>query len=348
MSVARVSASEAVQLRILHAALGRPAVGVDTLLRDALPSLPRLRPTACALVRDTLRKGLVFELARRGGVRPGRCVHEGVAREGRVFDRHPPIALELTSVSEDVLRWMASAPLGATLHRAVGSSDDPTFDAPSLGDELWMLFAADLLARQHLTHVVPKLASSRLVRLAFGGLLPPSLASAPLAMDSSLVVLLEALAPELTRAWRFCEEHRRRLRSPDSHVAFDASLSATLDALLAHDVSLAFFVADAARPYLRDVAPRAWAPWLERKGSASARASAMRASGSLLRAALRLRPFVEHAGTVAFFDDDYAAAQLVLSSLGDWRDRGFREAETIVARLGSLDAVTDTHAGGSS
>ncbi|MBX3249754.1 MAG: hypothetical protein KF901_21435 [Myxococcales bacterium] len=335
--VARVAPSEAAQLRILRATLGLGGVGVDALLRDTFLALPAMRPTAAALARETLRKRLPFELARRGGGRRARCVHEGITREGRLWERHAPLSLPISPATEAALRWMTASPLGAFEPPRVA------LDPPRLGDELWMLFAADLLVRHGCVAALPSLAPSRLVRLAFGALLPRT--EAALSIDEPLVILLEALQPELARAWRLVEEHRRALRAPAAIVAIDAAAEATLDAFFAalppDAPYLAAFLGEAAAPYVaRDRAPAAWAPALSRSGPLAERAAALRAAGTLPRAALRLRALAAQSGATAFFDEGYASAQLLLSSLEPWREGGFRDAEALLARLASLDAVT--------
>jgi FtsH ternary system domain X6 len=338
---ARVSRVEAVQLRILRAALGRDdAVDVDTALRTSLEVPRALSHDAAALLEDTLRKGLALELVRRGGWRRGRCVHGGEVREGRLWERHTPPPLLLTRATREVLRWLASEPLGRIEHERVA------LGPLSLGDELVMLFAAELLVRAGCSHALDALSSSRLVRIALAPLLSVARAGEPLVIDEPLEILIEALGPELARTWRVADIARRRAVRPELMISMDAAASAHLDRLLpalgAERAYLACFVTDAALEVLAahrapDVAT--WAPFLDRSGSVSTRAAAIRAASMLPRAALRISAL--HAAAVAtpFFEDGYAAAQLLLSRLAPFRERAQRDAEAVITRLSSLDAA---------
>ena len=338
---ARVSRTEAAQLRILRAALGQgDAADVDAALRAPLEVPRALSRDAAALLEDTLRKGLALELVRRGGWRRARCVHGGEAREGRLWERHTPPPLPITRATREVVRWLASEPLGAREPGRVA------LGPLSLGDELVMLFAAELLVRAGCVPALDALSSSPLVRIALAPLLSVERAGEPLAIDEPLEIVLEALGPELARTWRAADSVRRRAMRPELMISMDGAASALLDRLLPalgpERAHLACFVTDAAIEVLAahctpDVA--VWAPFLDRSGSVATRTAAIRAAAMLPRAALRISSL--HAAAVAtpFFEDGYAAAQLLLSRLAPFRERAQRDAEAIVARLSSLDAA---------
>src|SRR5262245_54049329 len=86
-----VSRFEANLLRILHGVLGRaPAEQVVPLVQKRLPRPKCLRREAVELVQDALGKGTVWILAREGWRRE-RFLRGGTVRDGRLWQRTPPV-----------------------------------------------------------------------------------------------------------------------------------------------------------------------------------------------------------------------------------------------------------------
>src|SRR6185503_3075739 len=125
----RVSASEFDLLSIARAAVGAaPFEEVELQLRTARRPPEALRPTAMRLLRETLGKGVVLALMRRGGA------------AARVWRRHEPLPLRFGKSSVRLLQWMSAIPMSA--------AKIPRLDLDELllGDELLLYFACALVS----------------------------------------------------------------------------------------------------------------------------------------------------------------------------------------------------------
>jgi hypothetical protein len=109
-----------------------------------------------------------------------------------------------------------------------------------------------------------------------------------------------------------------RLGAAQSQVF--AGLFRALDLVAPRRRDLAGFVAEAARsllakgPERRCPDHRWWVEALDLRAPLAARQAAFSAAGSLLRAIAQLGRWLDEAGLVAHFDDDYVGAQLLLRS----------------------------------
>lgn len=340
-----ISRAERDMLRVARAVVGRvDSSAVEPLLREAGWAPGLLGRDAAALLAETMSRGVVLDLVRRGGWQRSRCTEAGVVREGRLWERHDPPRMPIGAATFGLLRWLMESTLAA-------APTVPLEDAGvlGLGDEVAYYLAADLLARLGLEAAIGAgLGRSRLVCLGFAAHVGSmNRVSFERLFAEDAVVVLEALGPDLARRLRAEERQRRAEPSAARIIAHDAALSGALASFVTAAVEagradVALFVADAAEPFVvgRTPEPELWASALDRSTPLALRSEAMRAAGTLPRAVLGLRAVADRAASTAFFDEGYAGAQLVLARLERWRVRGFRDAEAVLARLASLDAAS--------
>lgn len=355
----RVSASEHDLLTVMRALVERPASAAvpgpaTSLVRNGRVVPRALSPAALHLIRDTLQKGLVLALLGRGGARYSACVRDGDVVRGRLWQRHEPPPLHVSSFALHLCAWLVEQPMRET---AVA----PLEHAPAtLADELILYLAMDLA---HGARVSDALAAQRATRgsalcwLGFADVMarhlsspadipPPDVsvyAFAPWTSGPGAVII-EALAPDLGR--RVVEMERDKLRLPAAALVLagrvqEAVLGAFLAAIDgAGRRDLCGFVIDSAAALLAERGEaRAWMPAPEPGTPLYVRSHARRAAVSLLRGLGTLERWAESARAVRFFDDDYDVAQLFLR-LWQPLDGDARRAHAIVAAAESLRDLT--------
>lgn len=359
---ARVAASEHAILTIARALVGEATTdSAEPILRAdrALPAA--MGPTASALLRETLSRGVVLCLARRGGWRRDRhLASRGDSApgmkvvEGRLWERHPvlpPLAFSEATVL--LLRWIVETPLGIP-ERPL------TVGTLTLADEVVYYLACDLLVRTGFGRAVASsgaLGKSALAWLGFpdelrgekkAGSLPAAMRFAPLLAPGACAIL-ESLQSDLAARWTEMERGKRHVVQCARMEDLGATQIAVLDAFLAAcDAAgrrdLAGFVVEAAARVLPGPVPASqWTSGLEKTSALRERAAARRASGAFLRTLATLRAWSEEHRTTAFFDDGYEAAQLLLSRWERFGDEGWARAEAV---LRDLDSLQDREAEG--
>jgi len=345
-----VSPSEHALLTLARAIVGSGQyASVEELLRARRTVPPRLSPSALHVLRDTLAKGVVLALVRRGGWRRQRHLHEGQGVEGRLWQRHTAPTLHFSPVCVRTLQWLTAQPLGHPDCKPL-EAEEPLTPA----DELFLYLCCHLVADTPCgasAGAQPLFRRSALCRLGFPELLgapPPGFnasAFTPLLTDKGL--FLEALQADLAWRWRRIEESKRRIIEPADMVALglaqEAVLSAFLDALeAARRRDLAGFLLEAGRTLVGRPATY-WVEFLSPRASLRVRAEAAQAAGAWLRMLARLARWDAEHRTVRFFDDDYDAAQLLLSQWNAFGEAGFRlaaERERALASLGPPEPIS--------
>ncbi|NMO17220.1 hypothetical protein HPC49_13110 [Pyxidicoccus fallax] len=336
----QVSLAEHSLLTLARAIVGLGQyASVEDLLRDRHTVPDRLSPGAMRVLQDTLAKGSVLALARCGGWKQRRYLDGGQERSGRLWQRHAPPALHFSPRTFLTLRWMLEQPL--VKH---GCMPLPAEGTPTAADELFLYLCCRLVAGTPCAQAVGEQAlfrGSALCWLGFPDLLgakPPALSAAnftPLLADGGW--LLEALREDLARRWRQLEESKRFILEPAALVALGTAQEAVLSLLLdAVDAAgrrdLAGFLLAAGRPLLEQPAAH-WVAGLSPSASLGQRAQAARASGAFLRTLGRLARWDADHRAVRFFDDDYDAAQLLLSEWSAFGEAGFRRAADLEREL---------------
>lgn len=358
--VAMVAQSEHDLLMIARALVGEVSpAAVSSLLRAPHPIPAKIGPTAMGILKQTLARGVVRELARRGGWRGVDAGRAGPG--GRLWERHRPVALHFSPITMDILRWLASAHLVGS----PGASAAPRWkiEDTTLADELMLYLAADLMeqADGRAAELVVA-AGSPLCWLGFAGRLARAKhAAPPMAFDRWVqgdgAVILESLQPDLCRRWIAMEQGKRAVVEVAEMITLGGAQEAVLDPLLAAADragrrDLCSFVVDAAAALLAHGAPEAstgdtrpiariaagWVKNLAPVGPIRDRAAARRASGALLRALGRVQRWDTEHRARRFFDDDYEDAQRLLARWEALGSSGFTRAERVLKELLSLDA----------
>ncbi|MEM9493700.1 MAG: hypothetical protein AAGC55_31415, partial [Myxococcota bacterium] len=147
ISPSPVAASESELLTVIRALFDAPgssrgdqAPGAvnELLRRPGRQTTAQISPVALGLVEDTMAKGLILALIRRGGWRDTEAVQDGEVVSGRLWQRHAPLSFHLSPFSFELCRWLTEQQLrsnqcGALDHAPV-----------TLGDEFILYLAMDL------------------------------------------------------------------------------------------------------------------------------------------------------------------------------------------------------------
>jgi hypothetical protein len=351
----RVAQSEYDLLTVARSIVGEGSFAtIDPIVHIGRKLPDKVGPTAMRLLEETLARGVVLELARRGGWRPMQHVSGPgpTAQPARLWERHaapPPIPFSPRSLK--VLRFLSS-----------GQKGELPAELPlSLGDELTIYLALDLLhsgsAAQTLAEQ-PLVRASRLAWLGFydvlvrhempqRGLLDPS-AFAPFVTGPGAIVL-EALQQDLARRTLEVERGKKEIRKLETMTSLGAVQGETLGSFMdaadkAGRRDLAGFLLEAGAKLLaRPVPPSAWIERLELIGALSAKTAGARAAGALLRVLGRWQKWDEDHRSVRFIDDGYDASQLLLRKYEQLGDR-YRHGEDVLRALDSLTAAADVAA----
>jgi len=348
----RVAQSEADLLTVARAMVGgMSAEAVEPLLRQERPMARKLGPTAMGLLKQTLARGVALELGRRGGWRPSRHLRQGEVVAGRMWQRQPPQPLAFSPWSIALLRWLVASPL------AVTTTCQPLSvkGAPTIADQLMMYLACDLALRCDCGG--PLAASlafrqSPLCWIGFPDLLgrgqppePDELTGEALdLLVQQGAFLLEALQQDLCRRWIEQERAKRDVVKLERMVALGQCQRAVLERLAAalersDRRDLLGFALEAAGWLLRHrPGPIYWIRGIAQVGALSARQRAFREAAALLEALQIPARWVEEAQGVRFFDDEYAASQLLLAQWEQVGAEGLAHAQQLVQQIRALDA----------
>jgi hypothetical protein len=347
-----VSRFEADLLRLLWYFLSRePLERALPLLENRCAAPHCLHRNAVRLIQDTLAKGCVFLLARRGGWRRERFLRGERVVEGRLWERTPPAELGLTFSTHTLafLIWITANRPSDTTRAWVVPEDELT-----LGDRMLLYFV-----HEGLRNVGEGLSASVLrteepfVRHALCWLaFPEDYTAAPTGVRPNFApwtkgagaCMLEALQPELARRWIEVESSKERITDPQAMrvlgLAQERVLTAFLDAIeQAGRMDLARFLLQAAAVLLGPHAHAGmWTSNLNLTGQRVAdRAAIYQAATTFLRTLDRLQSWERRARGVGYFDEGYAASQLWKA---DWEqvqgDRLIERARVLVQQLGPL------------
>jgi hypothetical protein len=340
----QVAASEADLIAMSRALTAPHAFDVWALLAGSRALPAKIGPTSARLIGDALAQ-VWPALWKRDGARPGASVENGKAVRGRGWDRHPPTPLVFTGSTIALLRWLVGMPLATA-----SNVDKLPARGLKIGDQVAIYLALDLATgpAQSTIAAQPMVREAPLAWLGYAHLMqgtPPafdSLASGPGA------VVVEALQLELGARWRTVELGKRTTTDPEALVRLGAVQDATLQGFMAAcdktaRRDLAAFVLDAALPLLdRNIAPIP--SDLDLTKPLSVRAAARLAAGALLRGIQLWSTWDERHRGVRFLDDDYEAAQLLLSRFERIGRHGADRNAAWLAELASLAPTTPTPA----
>jgi hypothetical protein len=287
----------------------------------------KIGPTAMALLQQTLARGVISTLLRSGGWETRRTLVDGHGQRGRLWERHatlPP--LRFGPASYALLTWLHDEDLVRPT-RELERQHETT-----LADDVLHYLACEQLTRAGLDIHQPAFLRSPLCQLGFFEFLAPLphidfgvLAEGPGA------IIVEALHSRLAARWVDTEQRKGTIVLLDDMIqigrAQDQLLAAwftALDRAEPHSDlgrrDLAGFLAEAARqllargPERRCPDYRWWIRSLSVQAPLAARQAAFVGAAAFLRGLGRLGLWLDQAGLVAHFDEDYEAAQLLLSS----------------------------------
>jgi hypothetical protein len=341
--VKRVAASEALILTVARAIVGFEQQGAAEwiLARENKPPA-NFGPTSLGLLRETLSKGIVFELIRRGGGAPQSYMSTstGVAH-GRLWERHQPLRLDFSEYVVHLLRWLVATPMRET--RLPAMKQRPK----TLADELFAFLAFDLCARTF-NAIAPSqdasFSTNPLIQLGFVDYFylnsdqkfPDDFTRL---CDDRGAVFLEALQPTLTKRWIEILKKSSTIESNEELLRFGSHTRRVLDVFLAALAArgrpdLARFFLDASRAILAAFSePNRFVARLVKRGPFAEQVVARREAFAFVAALQRLRTFADEARAVRFFDETYETSQLYLrlwETLGDAQvERAARMAQDI-------------------
>jgi hypothetical protein len=211
-----VTAFEGRLLRILHAVLRHaPAEQALSLVLERVARPPSLSRACVELVADSLAKGCMTFLARSGGWRRERFLHDGTPRDGRLWERWQPaeLALRFSRHSIQFLVWI-------TAHRPGDQKPPLELPADQLtpADRLLVFLVYDLVRDSEAAaplRALPAIGGDGLIRLAcvedFGGVsTDPDFGPW---LTGPGATMLEALQPLLCDRWVAVE--RRKVQIGD-------------------------------------------------------------------------------------------------------------------------------------
>lgn len=277
---------------------------VHLLLLESWEAPAKLSPEGLRVLEDTLGKGAVLWLTRRGAWRE------------RLWEKRPPPPLQFESGTVQVLQWLLEQPLGHD-----GASPLRLLEASSLGCELLLLAALsaaiDTPAERHLA-TQPAVRQSLLCRVAFP--IPLALAregelSAPFEPAPAQDFAIEALQPSLAKWWRAAEKLKARLLLPSDVQRAGLAQARVLEQLFDwaehHDRrERCTFLLEAMAPLMHaKAAVSDFVAQFDDRLPLRERHAARRAAGAALQGLARLQRWDESARTVRFIDDGYHAAQ---------------------------------------
>jgi hypothetical protein len=310
-----VSRFEANLVRLLRCLLQKaPRDQISKLLANPTPRPPCLCRDAIDLVQDTLAKGCISFLARRGWRRE-RFLRDGQASEGRLWQRTPPVELGLTFAphSLEFLVQLSSGSLGSFV---------PNIIDLTIGDRLLFVLAFDALADTNAADDMAKhwttLHQDGLARLAFA----EELAHGDERIDWSVWTtgvgscILETLQTWLAERWCTLERKKGNITT----VARMRKIAqgqrvyhSFLDALeITERRDLARGILEAASRLLRD-RPDAqrWIGKLDvSKERLANRQKTYREALTFVELLHRFQQWNQHAQSVGYFDAGYHASQL--------------------------------------
>lgn len=356
MTAARVTTAEAELLAVARALVSPdPLASIEGTLGDPI-HVTKIGKTAMAVLKSTLARGSVKMLARLGGARPRVRPNTGTPKPTRVFEVRTSPELAFGKYTFELIRWLTVTPL------VDRDRDLRPFDAAptTLGDELCAYLALRLVVGGRFERAVASASGirTRLSWLGFPRALarwgpPPNepvLAGILSGVDGRTVV--ECLSGDLAGRWAASSAwDPDDVLDPDVAVGVGTAERSVLDAFVDEVEGqgrwdLATFLIEAGTRALpqgasaRDVAARA-APRVRSEGTLRARTEARRRAGALFRSLVRLGKKRDALALVRFIDDDYDAAQALLSSWEMLDRGGFVRAQGV---LSSLDALEDPSA----
>jgi len=317
--VKTVSRFEADLLQLLHCILKRAPV--EAVMPIALR--PKMRPaclsqTAVDLIADTLNKGVVHLLAEAGGWRQEKRLRGDKLAIGRLWRIDDPkkLQLEFSANSLDFLIEFTVCDLIEDTWRWRPKPKTPL----TLGDELLLFYAYEAFHPNDVGRAFAKRQAFNrhgLVQLAYCDQIGPPGDEPRMAiwLEQGAFVL-ECLQHHLAQRWVAMEQAKVGLHAAKEMRRVGKAQQVILDSLFQHAEQhqrrdLAFFLVHAARQLLgRDPSAAEWTSQLNVGELRLAdRHEVYDAALAFVRRFQQLGAWQQHALGVAYWDEDYQAAQ---------------------------------------
>lgn len=333
--ITAVTRAEANLLTLARVAVGAyPAQDALRLLLGTASAPAKLGPTARAVLSDTLARGTVASLARRGGW----------TREGgkRLWERHAAPPLHFTGNLVRLFRWMLANQLAAPELPPLALEGELTLAEQAvvvtLFGQLRVTGCESALAQQAVVRRAPLVVLAHAADLARAA----PLDEVPAFDAAALAPVIEGLRDALARAWVTGERLKRDQERPEVLSAIGRAQAAVLQSFLAAvdaagQRQLAGFLVDAAERWL--ATPRsadAYVRGLSTDAALRERADARRHAAAFLRALERLHAWDREHRAVRFIDDGYELAQRLVKDWSRLGEQGFASAARLVGELDAL------------
>lgn len=332
---AQVTRAEANLLTLARVAVGAyPAQDALRLILGTAQAPAKLGPTARGVLEDTLARGTVAALARRGGW----------TREGgqRLWGRYGAPPLHFSSNLVRLFRWMLANPLAAADLPPLALEGELTIAEQAvvvtLLEQLRTTGCEAALALQPAVRRAPLVVLAHVADLARAA----PLDEVPAFDVAASAVVVEGLRDAFARAWVAAERLKRDQERPATLAAIGRAQAAVLDVFFqAIDAGgqrqLASFLVDAGVQWL--ASPRtadAYTRGLASDAPLRERTEARRQAAAFVRALARLHAWDREHRAVRFIDDGYELAQRLVKDWERLGEVGFGAAARLVADLDAL------------
>jgi hypothetical protein len=345
-----VSRFEAKLLKVLQCFLRRSPLDHALAVITSQEAPPEcLSRDAVELVQDNLAKGCSLILARAGGWRREQHLRGQDVIDGRLWERTTPSELGLT-FSRHSLRFL----IWITAHKP--GDEKPKWSAReeelTQADCLFFYLAYSALRETEVAHPLrtrPGFWGNSLCRLAFSEDFQGAVPDFRSWTTGLGACILEALQHELAERWVASERSKGQVTDWNALRVHGRSQEAVLDAFLegvesANRLDLARFLWQAAA---RLLTPDATAQlWVNAKASTGVRLAdrveAYRAALALVHRVDRFRQWEQRARGVGYFDEGYAASQLIKAEWERWGgDQLAYRAERIIREVDPMSLANE-------
>lgn len=316
-----VTRFEANLLRLLHFFLQKaPVQQALPLIETRIDAPDCLSPQAIELVKDTLAKGCVMLMVRRGAWRKERFLRNDQPVDGRLWERTSPekLGLKFSELTLEFLMWITER------DPRVQKKNWKTHRTPTLGDLVFFAHVHEMLSVHDIRHslfVKKPFVNNPLERLLFPNDFDSTGNDQELDFSDWVTgvgaCIIEALQPMLADQWMEIELAKVRITRWDQMRSMGESQHLALSNFLnavekAERLDLArFLLPVAARVLTANANGRLWTNALRNPPSRlSERAATYNGALAFVRQMPRLQQWERNARTIGYFDEGYQASQL--------------------------------------
>jgi hypothetical protein len=328
---------------------------VLSILRTKREVPLKLCPNAIRLVKSTLSKGVILQMARRGGWKVENRPSYGKWVSGRLWERKKPPQIKFSTLTMDVLRWLCSGPLDKSYVAAKRTWATKVL----IGDDIFLYLLFDAIVASGELTLAKTLSSIAIVRrsslpwIGFPDMLhsgtTQDLSDRFTTLLEKHVFALEGLQSDLIRRWNLMDNRKGDILSPDDMISIGKAQESVLSTLAtvanaANRRDLLGFTLDAIKASVPGNNPRvsSWIGRLDPETSLSKRMSASNYAGVLLRFARQWNSWTKEHQSVRFFEEEeYVSAQELLKYWEKFGDNKLVIVENLLTKLSAMDTALD-------